>query len=218
MAVPKKYANNYIAIKYMLSSYRALTDSRAGIRHLEDMLKEKSFLFSEWKIVWIGVCATLRSSIDLFQLDARSCLSQGIRNELKAEWNLIKDNSDAHPIYWNFLKKERDNIIHEYNWTAYEAWLEPDGTIQASSTIIGHLLAPSDAKRVLLMQHGEYAGEDSLLLLSNAADWAEARISSAIERAGFSPDEKRGLFDFREMPDTEIALAGLVARYAETDV
>jgi hypothetical protein len=217
MAVPKQYANNFVAIKYMLSSYRALADGRAGIRHLEEMLSQANFLFSEWKIVWIGVCATLRSSIDLFQVDARSCLPQDIRSELRSEWNSIKADADAHPIYWEFLKKERDNIIHEYSWTAYEAWLEPDGTIQAPPTILGRLLAPSDAKPALLMRHGRYSGQNSLLLLSEAADWAEARIFNALERAGFSPDEKRSMSDFRKMPDVEVAAASLLAKFAQSN-
>lgn len=68
------------------------------------------------------------------------------------------------------------------------------------------------------MRHGQYAGEDSLLLLSKAADWTEARIFAAIKRAGFSPDEKRGMSDFRKMPEMEVATAGLLARYAKNDV
>lgn len=218
MTVPRRYANNYVAIKYMLSSFRALTDGRAGITHLEKMLTEESFLFSEWRIIWTGVCTTLRTSIDLFKLDARSCLNVELRNEIRDEWRLIKFNYDEHIIYWEFIKKERDNIVHEYRWSAYEAWLEPDGTVQAPPTILGRLLAPSDAKRVLLMRQGNYAGEDSLTLLSQAADWVEARIYAAIRRAGFDPNEKRGLWDFREMPNVEIEPVSLLGRFANGDI
>ncbi len=214
MATPKHYANNYIPVKYMLSSYRALADGRSGIRHLEHLLAEASYLLSEWKIVWNGTCTTLRTSIDLFQRDARFCLSEGIKEEIKAEWKLIKDNAQAHPIYWEFLKKERDSIVHEYAWTAYEAWLEPDGTVQSPPTILGRILAGSEARPKLLMNSGQYAGQDSIELLHQAADWVEARIFNAIERAGFDPQEKRGIYDFREMPSVNVEQLGLLARYA----
>ena len=213
MAVPKIYANNFVAIKHMLSCYRALADGRAGIRHLELMLKDTTYIYSEWKIVWIGTCATLRTSIDLFKIDSRSCLSNEVKAELKSEWDRIKDDAKSHPIYWEFLKRERDSIIHEYAWTAYKAWLEPDGTVQSPPTILGRLLVESEAKPVLLMSHGRYAGQNSLSLLIEAADWAEERIFSAIRRAGFDPDEKRGLYDFRKMPDADVAPIGLLATY-----
>lgn len=217
MVVPRTYANNFVAIKYMLSSYRALADARAGISHLEAMLNESTYLYSEWKIVWIGVCTTLRTSIDLFQVDARSCLSEALRTEFKAEWDHVKSHAEDHAIYWDFLKKERDAIVHEYAWTAYEAWLEPDGTVQAPPTILGRLLVESEARPVLLMRSGSYAGQNSLSLLSEAADWAEERIYSAVRRAGFDPEEKRGLYDFREMPKAEVAPIGILAKYATSN-
>lgn len=213
MAVPKAYANNYVPVKYMLSCYRALTDGRVGIRHLESLLANSRFLMSEWKIVWLGVCATLRSSIDLFQLDTRSCISPAIRNEIKSEWKCIKENRDEHLIFWEFLRKERDNVIHEYHWTAYEAWLDPEGALQTPPTILGSLLISDEVKPVLLMRSGLYEGRNSLELLEEAADWVEARIFAAIQRAGFDPDERRSAWDFHKMPTSEVGVADILGRY-----
>ncbi len=200
MTIPSRYANNFAPIKYMLSSYRALSDGRAGIQHLEELLRESQFLFSEWKIVWTGACATLRTSIDLFKIDAKSCLSVDIRREIRSEWDSIKKEAEDHQIYWRFLKEERDNIIHEYKWSAYEAWMKPDGVIRASESILGSLLISDGASRVLLMRNGIYAGRNSLDLLIEASDWVEARIFAAIRRAGFEPEEQRSIYDFRAPP------------------
>jgi len=123
----------------------------------------------------------------------------------------IKENQEDHQIYWRFLKKERDNIVHEYKWSAYEAWMKPDGTMQATPSVLGRLLAQSDVQPVLLMRSGDYAGMDSLDLLKEAADWAEARIFSAITRAGFDPEEKRSAYDFREMPEHTEGYSGILA-------
>ena len=215
MVTPSKYANNFLPIKYMLASYRALSDGKVGIAHLENMLANSDYLFSEWKIIWTGTCSTLRTAIDLFQRDARMCLSDSIGSEIKNEWNSIKQNADEHPIFWEFLRKERNNIAHEYAWTAYEAWLEPDGTVQSPPTILGRLMSESEARPKIMMKAGRYEGADSVELLHEAADWVQNRIFGAVERAGYNPDEKRGIYDFRKMPDKHSQAVGLLAAYAD---
>ncbi|OYX66429.1 MAG: hypothetical protein B7Y88_05555 [Sphingomonadales bacterium 32-64-17] len=216
MTTPNCYRQNFIPIKYFLSSYRALSDGRFGIKQLKKLLEDEDFLISEWKVVWIGTCATLRSAVELFRVDAQSCLSQNIRNELKAEWEGIKERAELHPIYWEFLKKERDNIIHEYKWSAYEAWLSPDGAIQSPPTLLGRLVASSDVSPSLLMKGGEYEGFDSVALLAQASEWIEERIFSSIRRAGFDPEEKRGVSNFEPISrhqSDQLPLMGLLAKY-----
>lgn len=199
MTVPTKYAEHYLPVKYFLSSYRALSDGRNGLRHLNDQIKQATFLLSEWKVIWIGTCAVLRSAIDLFQVDAKSCLSPAIRDEIAAEWKAIKDHKEDHSIFWDFLRQERDNIIHEYQWRAYEAWMKPDGTFHDGGlTLLA--LAGDDAKLVLMMRGGRFEGRNSLELLTEGADWVEARIFGAIRRAGFDPEEPRGLVHFQSRP------------------
>ena len=70
MTVPLQYSNHHMPVKYFLASYRALSDGRSGIRHLEDQLQTATSLLSEWKVVWIGTCTILRTAIDLFRIDA----------------------------------------------------------------------------------------------------------------------------------------------------
>lgn len=199
MTVPTKYAGRYIPVKYFLSAYRALSDGRRGIRHLDDQVKQATFLLSEWKVIWIGTCAVLRTAIDLFQVDAKSCLSPAIRHEIANEWKAIKDHREDHAIFWEFLRQERNNIIHEYQWRAYEAWIKADGTVHNGGLSL-LALAGDDAKLVLLMRGGRFEGRNSLELLMEGADWVEARIFGAIRRAGFDPEERRGLVNFQSPP------------------
>jgi hypothetical protein len=95
-----KYANTYIPIKFFLSSYRALSDGRSGIRDLEERLEATTLVLSEWKVIWIGTCAVLRTAIDLFKIDAKSCLATSIREEIASEWKCIKDQKSSHAIFW----------------------------------------------------------------------------------------------------------------------
>ena len=106
------------------------------------------------------------------------------------------EDKGNHTIFWEFLKKDRDQILHEYSWTAYEAWLHQDGTIEAP-TISLLAIRPETASSILVMKHGFYKGRNSLELLKEAAVWVRQRIFSAIERAGFQPDEQRRIGDFQ---------------------
>jgi|SRR6185312_2870868 len=195
MTTPSNYAHVTVPVKYFLNSYRALVDGRSGIRCLENHLASQFNLLSEWKVIWVGVCSVLRLAVTLFQVDAKSCINSEIRREIAAEWKSISSNKGNHPIFWEFLRKERDNILHQYEWRAYEAWMHDDGTIDVSPH--GLLsIKPEDVKNVLLMRGGRYDSRNSLDLLHESADWVEGRIITAIKRAGFDPDERRSLGSF----------------------
>ncbi|MER9493977.1 hypothetical protein NKI86_19360 [Mesorhizobium sp. M0320] len=106
-----------------------------------------------------------------------------------------------------FLRQERDNVIHEYQWRAYEQWIKPDGTFRVTQlSLLG--LADDDAKPVLLMKGGPFEGRNSLDLLKEGADWVEARIFGAIRRAGFDPEEWRGLVHFQPRPTLKGGILG----------
>lgn len=205
MTVPPEYRNIHVPVKYFLNSYRALSDGKTGVRQLEEHLQSSAFLLSEWKVIWIGACTLLRTSIDLFQVDAKSCVNPKIREEIRSEWKSIKENRKHHPIFWEFLRKERNNIIHEYEWVAYEMWMDPDGvTRPARMSLLD--VKPEDASSVLIMRGGRYKDRNSLDLLKESAEWVETRIYSAIRRAGFDPDENRNLVSFQKRPPAEKTL------------
>lgn len=205
MTVTLEYRNRFLPIKYFLSSYRALSDGQVGLRTLEQHVKSTDLLFSDWKISWVGTCTILRTSIDLFRVDAKSCINRKIRASLKDEWSVIRENKEDHQIFWKFLRKERDSIIHEYRWTAYEVWLKEDGTHQTPPLSLLRM-RPDDAESVLLMSSGYYKGHNSLDLLRESAAWVEERIFSAIDRAGFDPEEERNLWNFRVKPPRDHTL------------
>ena len=195
MTVPTKYSNIYIPVKSFLSSYRALSDGRRAISLLETHTHESSFLFSDWKINWIAACTLLRSSIDLFQRDQASCLDEKIRDEIRNEWHAIKGDKESHSIFWDFLRKERDSIIHHYEWPAYEVWMDENEQYRPARISIADLRLENE-KNVLLMKSGRFKGKDSVELLGSAGTWVEDRIFSAIRRAGYSPDEERNIVNF----------------------
>lgn len=200
MTLPSQYPNHYVPVKYFLASYRALSDGRSGIRDLEEKLRSAKVLLSNWKIMWIGTCTILRTSIDLFRVDAKSCLAPRIREEIGSEWSAIRDFKEQHAIFWDFLRHERDSVIHQYQWRAYESWIKPDGTFRGPRLSLLIMEDDDGARPALIMNDGPFKGRNSLDLLNESADWVEARIFAALQRAGFDPNEARSLGTFMPMP------------------
>ncbi|WP_143007078.1 hypothetical protein [Ancylobacter rudongensis] len=207
MTLPQNYRHNYIPTKYFLSSYRALSDGRSGIRNLNDRLKSVDTLLFEWKVGWIGACTILRTSIDLFKIDAKSCLPSCLTNAIKDEWKFINSEKDKNEIFWHFLKKERDSIIHQYEWRAYEAWIKQDGTFSARRLSLISMYNDDGARPVIRMNGGKFSGRDSLELLTESSNWIEERIFSAVRRAGFNPDEERNMSSFQTRAEAGQTLA-----------
>jgi hypothetical protein len=201
LTLPVKYANTYLPIKYFLNSYRALSDGRTAVSLLNEKVQDSSSLLSVWKINWIAACAILRTSIDLFKVDKRSCINADIRREIGFEWEEIANDKDSHEIFWHFLRKERDNIVHHYEWSAYEVWMDDAGNHRPARVSLLDI-RPESSRSVLIMRSGFFEGRDSLELLQESTEWVQERIFNAIRRAGFDPEEDRNLLTFKQRPAT----------------
>lgn len=193
-----RYRDRCIPVKYFLNSYRALSDGTCGVRNLQEMLDTEHFLLSNWEVVWAGTCALLRAAITMFKVDAKSCIDSRLGDEIAAEWKLIC-KKEEHPIFWQFLLQERDNIMHRYEWAAYEMWMDESGNFSPPKLSLLNV-RPENSRTVLLMRSGHYKAQDSLELLREGADWVEDRIYSAIRRAGYEPDEMRNIATFQKPP------------------
>lgn len=199
MPVPVKYQNLYLPVKFFLGSYRAYSDGMSAIRMLESSQNDKIQRLSDWKIHWVAACTLLRASVDLFQADANICVSQPLANSIGQEWELILSDKKNHPIFWEFLRRERNNILHEYKWSAYQLWLDREGNkAEPSLTLLS--LVGGDFQSEILISEGSYKGHKALTLVTESANWVRERIFSAIERAGLDPEEKRNLVTFQIQP------------------
>jgi hypothetical protein len=109
---------------------------------------------------------------------------------LKKEWESIKQNREEHKIYWEFINKERNSILKEYKWGAYEAYLDENGQEYLSrygSAAATLLTARSTELRI---REGYFEGVDAQTLLRSATDWVESRITAAVTASGFSLDDR----------------------------
>jgi hypothetical protein len=186
MGLPYPYRSLPLAVKLNLASYRVCQDCRYGLQRL----KEGEITYSAWKIEWAGICALLKTSIHLMHAkDAKSCLPEVLRTELRNAWNDLLNNKDKHPLFWEFIHRERNNIVKEYEFSAYQGIIKPDGTTRSPRGLLA--LMEEGEKEALLIKNGYYKDRQALEVLDEATQWVEDYILGAIIKAGYNPEEQR---------------------------
>jgi hypothetical protein len=205
MVLPNKYSHFYLPVRSFLASERAYRDGNRAVDLLRRELESESLFLSDWRVHWVAATTLLRAAIDLFQIDQKMChpqLALGVRKE----WQDISDRRVEHAIFWEFLRKERNNIVHEYKWSAYERFLDRAGDVVLNPSIL--TLGIGDYDRELLIHEGKYTGANAFSVLESCRDWVDARLNSAIERAGLDPEEKRNVVSFLPRPPSAPSLMG----------
>ncbi|WP_192384063.1 hypothetical protein [Mesorhizobium silamurunense] len=181
-----------LEVKWYLSSYRVCGDCRFAI----SALRTERPSFSSWRVQWAGICSLLKTSIHLLgQKDARACLPGALQKSLRDAWNELGRRRGDFPLFWEFIHKERNNILKEYDFSAYSAIIRDDGTIDQSSYSLLYMLGETE-KEALILRGGPYDGQFALDVAEDATDWAEGYVLQAIRNAGFDPEEKVSSSDF----------------------
>lgn len=181
MSLPQAYDFS-TEVKFYLRSYRAYFDVYFALH----TYPAESMTFSRWKVYWAGVCSLLKTSIHLTRVDAKSCFPGPLKEALLASWASLGQNKTEYPIFWKFIDRERHNILKEYEFSAYEAYVAADGEIKNYRTILGS----SDLDELLPIRGGAYDGRNAIELAKEAAEWVKMYIENAIRSAGLDPDEK----------------------------
>lgn len=149
---------------------RVLCDCRTALEMLDDEEVE-----DRWRIIWVAAITLLRSigHVLLREADADPYL----RDRVRALFREHAEDRDAHPIYWEFIKAERDSLIKENATQVYDSVQstlvveELHGQMLKSSvfTLEGNLFRP--------LRDGRWAGEDARDVYLEAIDWWEAQIA-----------------------------------------
>lgn len=181
MTLPTSTYDFTTEVKYYLRSYRAYFDVRFALENYP----AEGMTLSRWKVYWAGVCSLLKTSIHMMRHDARSCLPGPLKETLVSSWNELRQNKSQYPLFWDFIDRERHNILKEYEFSAYETYLSPDGKQTYPS-----LLESIDLQGVLLIRGGTYDGRDALELAKEGASWVGSYLDDTMRRAGLDPDER----------------------------
>jgi hypothetical protein len=171
-----------IRVKWYLGSYRACSDATYAI----DDLAEREVSYGGWKVQWAGICATMKSSIHLMTIDAKRCFSPDLREALTSQYHRLRREKSDFPVFWQFIDRERHNILKEYEFSAYERWLNEDGTAIPSPS----LMSIVNSKRELRIKGGINDGRLALDVARDAAHWIERYLAETIRLGGFEPDDE----------------------------
>ena len=147
-----------------------------------------------WRIKWVAVLALLRTVREvLFKVDIQD------KPELKAEINRFRNSlGDTEPepfIYWKFIRRDANNILHEYKFSAVQsATFHPLGvdkpaTVSTSAVLVASVAFPKEdriAKSTYRMKTGPFAGEDQRDVVQKAIDWWQEQIEDIEIRAAAS--------------------------------
>ena len=166
--IPNYLHDRYFQVGSLLSCNRALMDSRSGIFDLEQQISEERLLLWKWKVQWVGICSLLRASVHLMSQDAKACHNKMVCEGLRNEWAAIKAETHNHQIYWEFINSERNSILKEYHWTAYEAFFDEAGEEVDSASLSVLSLHLREKKSQLRINGGLYRGRNAIEVLHEA--------------------------------------------------
>lgn len=128
---------------------------------LEDIEKISEELFapnlmgSEWRIKWIAAIALLRAVGHVMEnVDATS--DDKFKRALTKQWEQVKKMRP--PIYYEFIKKERDADLKEYAFNAGQG-------------VTIYLSEPTLSFTTYQINIGHYAGRDQRDLVKEALAW-----------------------------------------------
>jgi hypothetical protein len=109
-----------------------------------------------------------------------------LKESLSKYWHEIRKNKASYPLFWGFVDHERNNILKQYEFSAYAAYLKDDGTVEDFPS----LFTMVSSKQILKINRGPYAGRDALELAAEASSWTKGYLEEAIRAAGLDPEEK----------------------------
>ena len=148
-----------------------------------------------WRIRWVGSLALLRTVREvLTNVDAKTkpYLKPGI-DKWYARMGETKPD-----IYWNFIMKDTNNILHEYRFSAMQlvtfsvAGEEYKGlrTVKTSATSPAPPTTPLEGERIAeqtyLMKDGPFEGQDQRDVVEEAINWWKEQIDEIELRAAGS--------------------------------
>jgi hypothetical protein len=119
------------------------------------------------------------------KVDSKRCYSDKLRSALLEGYQRLAREKAKYPLFWDFIDRERNNILKEYAFSAYAAVFNDDGTEVKTPTILGSI----GKKHELRLRGGKYDGRLASDVVAEASQWLENYIRQIIAEGGYDPDE-----------------------------
>lgn len=197
--LPDSVRSFHLEVRYYLSCYRAATDARHAIVNMS----QNDISLALWKVQWAGICGIMKTSVHLMSVDAKRCFSPELRLVLKARYDELRRKKPEFQLFWNFIDRERHNILKEYEFSAYESYVADPENAEKD---LGSILSLLSASKELRIRGGVYDGRLALELALEACDWIIGYLEETIRLGGFEPNDKIEWsgFLYRRVPAEEL--------------
>lgn len=152
---------------------RVLDDCEAALSMLDDEKDEQ-----RWRVLWAGAMALVRAVGHVLRnVDGED---PAVRQLADAAWERWGDDRKANEVFWEFIQKERNNILKEYRFNVHDSAdiglvvVERDEAgnevaVESPFTVDENLFRPIEA--------GFQVGEDARDAYADALKWWDVELS-----------------------------------------
>ena len=153
---------------------RVLGDCESALNMLEDEKDER-----RWRVLWAGAIALLRTVGHVLRNADGTEASVG--SEADAAWARWKRDRRSNAIFWEFIEKERNNILKVYRFSVLDS---ADAGLVVPRGNQDPVHAASHETRVVVGENlfrpsieGFGAGEDARDIYGDALQWRDTELS-----------------------------------------
>jgi hypothetical protein len=142
-----------------VAARKVLEDCRGAIGEIVDGIQGGA-----WRRRWVAAVVLLRtvgyvlSAVDSQRNDA-------YKRSIENAWKKLNDSKPEPPIFWEFIDKERHNIVHEYE-------------VRAGQGVTVHLGQNKPHDYHYLINAGHFKGHDQREVLREAVNWWDSYLDN----------------------------------------
>ncbi|MYC61084.1 MAG: hypothetical protein F4X09_12955 [Gammaproteobacteria bacterium] len=157
-----------------LYARRVLDDCKAALKMLEDEEDEQ-----QWRILWAGAMTLVRAVGHVLKnVDGEN--DSEVRSLAEAAWNRWSTDRASNEIFWEFIQKERNNILKEYRFNVHDS--ASVGLVAVEMDEAGNEVAVEspfmlDENLYRPIEEGFQVGEDARDVYVNAIEWWDMELS-----------------------------------------
>ena len=152
---------------------RVLEDCKAALDMLEDEEDEQ-----RWRVLWAGATALVRAVGHVLRnVDGADPIVRQLVDEAWKRWDADRK---ANGVFWEFIQKERNNILKEYRFNVHDS--SDVGLVAVESDEAGKEVAIEplfmlDENLFRPIEEGYQVGEDARDAYADALKWWDAELS-----------------------------------------
>ena len=155
-----------------------LEDCRQELLEFQDAMPA-----TNWRRHWIALLVLLRAVGHVLD-KVDGARSPALRREIAAWWKQVNDDKAVHPLFWEFIERERNSFIKQYETAARQIVAIRVGAVNYDAKTDLQWSDPPNPSRFLQqMASGHFKGRDQREVAGEAIRWWEQQLATIDLRA-----------------------------------